>query len=94
MMVRKEYVLEGKRAIKHESKIRKFLLTHSDTLRLTENQGLKIRLPFLIVELNFLKRGSRDRKFVRTLQRLRPFFINRVTNKKKYNDITQFRARL
>ena len=83
-MIRKEYSLSFDKAEKSEQAVRKFLLRNSDSVRLTEVHS---------VELGFFKikrrGGEKDRRFIETLEKLKPFFIKKIINNKKFNDIEQ-----
>ncbi len=83
-MARIEYTLSFDKAEKSEKVVREFLLNNSDSIRLTEVHGLKIGF-FKINRLG----GDKDEKFIEMLDQIKPFFIKKITNNKKYNDIEQ-----
>ena len=83
-MTRKKYTISFDKAKKSEQTIRKFLLCNSDSVRLTEVHSIE----FGFFKIN-KKVGEKDKKFIETLEKLKPFFIKRITNNKKFNDIEQ-----
>ncbi len=83
-MVRTEYTLSFDNAEESEEIVREFLLKNSDSLRLTEVHS--INLGFFKINRDG---GVKDEKFIETLDRIKPFFIKRITNNKKYNNIEQ-----
>jgi len=75
-MTRIEYTVSSYKATeKSEKNIRKFLLNKSDSIRLTE---------IYWNDLGFFKirkfGGEKDPKFIEVLNKLKPFFIKKITN--------------
>ncbi len=84
-MTRKEYTISDNNHVqKSEPVLRHFLLSHSDSIRLTEIRHVEIGF-FRIKRFG----GEKDIKFIETLGKLKPFFIKKITNNQKYNDIEQ-----
>jgi hypothetical protein len=83
---RERILCEGNDAYDLEQTLRRFLLDHCDTLRLTA---------VTMLEIGFiaLRRygGSGDPRFLRTLEDLGPFFIEKIVNNKRFEDIEQGR---
>ncbi|MBI3032350.1 hypothetical protein HYY69_02655 [Candidatus Woesearchaeota archaeon] len=80
-----EYFWQYSRNKKHELLIRQFLLVKADTLRLTRIINTEWKFPF-----RFVKYGDdNDKRFLQTLALLRPYFIKKIANNKRFNDISQ-----
>ncbi|MDO8656560.1 MAG: hypothetical protein Q7K45_04940 [Nanoarchaeota archaeon] len=82
--MRREYTISFNQAILSEKVILSFLLQTSNVVRFTEVHWRE--LSFL--ELEKLG-GDNDLKFVNTLNMIHHFFIRKITNNQRYNDIPQ-----
>jgi hypothetical protein len=83
-MARKQYTLSFDKAQESEKIVRTFLLENSNIVRLTEISWTEIGF-FKIKRFG----GEKDRKFVETLEKLEPFFLKKITNNKRFDDIEQ-----
>ncbi len=82
--MRREHTISFDRAIKAEKAIRTFLLRESNVVRFTEVHWSELS-PLKLEKLG----GDEDIKFINALNMLHPFFIKKITNNKRFNDIPQ-----
>jgi hypothetical protein len=81
---RERVLCEGEDAYGLEKTLRWFLLDHCDTLRLTAVTTTEIGF-FAFRRYG----GSSDPKFLKTLERLEPHFIEKIVNNKRFEDVEQ-----
>jgi hypothetical protein len=83
-MERKKYHLCFDKAEKYEKDIRRFLLSSSDVIRVTEHHWTEVKL-FKITKYG----GEHDERFMAVVKELKPFFIKKIINNEKYEGIVQ-----
>jgi hypothetical protein len=82
--MRKEYTISFNRARKSEKVIRDFLLKKSNIIRLTKIYWSEFKFP-QIKKFG----GENDPNFAKVLNNLKPAFIKKITNNKRFNDMDQ-----
>lgn len=82
--MRNEYIISSTDAHKSEKIIREFLFGICDTVKITEVKW-RDGLIFGVKKLG----GENDPKFLEILEALKPSFVKKITDHKRFNDIEQ-----